>query len=108
MGYNASGQDIFSPQEAPNVKPNVIVIHAQDNVAIALEDIPEGGDVVMPGKRVFPAREKIPYSHKVACEDIPAGGVVRKYGEPIGRASALLPKGSWVHIHNLDTEEAGS
>ncbi len=90
------------------VKANVIVIKARDNVAVALEDIPEGGEVRPPGGNPFMALETIPYSHKVALVEIKAGRTVRKYGESIGRASADIRQGSWVHTHNLTVEEAGS
>ncbi|HPS94571.1 MAG TPA: UxaA family hydrolase [Deltaproteobacteria bacterium] len=88
------------------MKPNVVVIKEQDNVAVALEDIPGGGIVIVPGGDEFPALEKIPYSHKVALFDIPSGCTVRKYGESIGCASLDIRKGAWVHTHNL-TVEAG-
>ena len=38
---------------------------------------------------------------------IAQGGLVRKYGVPIGRASAPIAAGAFVHTHNLEdiTEE---
>ena len=90
------------------VKTNVIVINPKDNVAVALDDIPEGAEVRPPGTGPFAALEKIPYSHKVALVDIGAGGTVYKYGESIGRASTDIKQGSWVHAHNLAIEEDGS
>lgn len=83
------------------MKPNVIIINPQDNVAVALEDIPEGGIVTMPGGDEFTALERIPYSHKVALTDIGQGMTVRKYGEAIGYALGDIKKGAWVHTHNL-------
>lgn len=87
------------------MKANVIIINPQDNVAVALEDIIKGSEVRPPGDAPFTAREKIPYSHKVALRDIPAGRIVRKYGEAIGVAAADIPRGAWVHTHNLAVEE---
>lgn len=87
---------------------NVIIINPSDNVAVALEDIPAGAEVRPPGSASFTAREKIPYSHKVALVDIGAGETVYKYGESIGRASADIRQGSWVHTHNMAVEEAGA
>lgn len=87
--------------EGGSMKPNVIVIKEQDTVAVALEDIPEGGIVALPGGDVFTALEKIPYSHKVALRDIPNGMAVLKYGESIGCAAKEIRRGAWVHTHNL-------
>ncbi|HOO39427.1 MAG TPA: UxaA family hydrolase [Deltaproteobacteria bacterium] len=86
------------------MKPNVIIINPQDNVAVALFDIPEGSPVLISGDLEFPALEDIPFSHKVAVKDIPAGKTVRKYGESIGCAGEDIRQGSWVHTHNLKTE----
>lgn len=86
------------------MKPNVITIKEQDNVAVALEDIPEGGTVTLLDGSEFIARESIPYSHKVALVDIQQGTVVLKYGEAIGYALGDIKKGAWVHTHNLTIE----
>jgi len=83
------------------MKPNVIIINPQDNVAVALEDISEGGVVMLPGGDEFTALERIPYSHKVALTDIKPGMAVHKYGEAIGYALGDIKKGAWVHTHNL-------
>jgi altronate dehydratase len=89
------------------MKPNVIVINVQDNVAVALEDIPEGSAVILPGGDEIIARETVPYSHKVAIVDIEQGTVVRKYGESIGKAREDIRRGTWVHTHNLNIEGSG-
>ena len=89
------------------MKPNVIIINPDDNVAVALVDIPEGSPVQISGEHEFPALEDIPFSHKVAVRDIPAGDTVRKYGEAIGCAGEDIKKGTWVHTHNLKTEGGG-
>ncbi len=41
--------------------------------------------------------------HKYALTDIPMGATVYKYGHSIGRATADIQKGEWVHTHNLQT-----
>ncbi|HOG08211.1 MAG: UxaA family hydrolase [Syntrophales bacterium] len=87
------------------MKPNVIVIHPGDNVAVALEDIPAGAAVYLPDGQVFAALTAIPYSHKVALADLVAGAVVVKYGETIGEVTEDVRRGDWIHVHNLDIEE---
>ena len=48
--------------------------------------------------------DTIPAGHKVALRDIPKGRHVIKYGQVIGRATADIQKGDWVHSHNLRTQ----
>ena len=95
------GEMVATLDEGGSMKPNVIIIKEQDTVAVALEDIPEGGIVALPGGDEFTALEKIPYSHKVALRDIPNGMAVLKYGESIGCAAKEIRRGAWVHTHNL-------
>jgi altronate hydrolase len=87
------------------MKPNTIIINPKDNVAVALIDIPEGSQVILPDRKVFKARGDIPYSHKVALRDIPKGAELVKYGERIGFASIPISRGEWVHTHNLKSGE---
>src|SRR5687767_2779882 len=66
-------------------------IHPDDNVAVALDDLPAGGEL----------GDAIPRGHKVALAAISAGSSVIKYGHPIGRASRDIAPGDHVHAHNL-------
>jgi altronate hydrolase len=86
-------------QSAPR-RPLVLVLSPADNVAVAIAAIPAGTSVAV-GAAVVVAREAIPLGHKIALEDIGAGGTVRKLGVPIGAATAAIPRGSHVHVHNL-------
>ena len=65
-----------------------IQIHADDNVAVALQDLPDGG---------------VPRGHKLALRDIAAGEAVVKYGFPIGLATVDIAAGEHVHSHNVRT-----
>ncbi len=87
------------------MKPNIIVIKKNDNVAVCLEDIQKGGTIFPPGGADFISFSDIPYSHKVALCDISEGESILKYGEIIGHASTPIRKGEWVHTHNLIIQE---
>lgn len=87
------------------MKPNVVVIHPDDNVAVALADIAAGGAIQLPDGRSIEARTDIAFSHKVALVDIGEGADVLKYGEVIGQTRAAIEAGEWVHTHNLDVGE---
>jgi len=75
-------------------------IHLQDNVATALMPVGPGSVVILGDTvvGVLTATADIPEGHKVALRDIKAGEDILKYGVVIGRATADIPAGSWVHL----------
>jgi altronate hydrolase len=77
-------------------------IHPDDTVAVALRPLSAG-------ERVESLRmaDAIPQGHKVALVAHRSGTEVRKYGQPIGRATAAIAPGAHVHTHNLATALAG-
>lgn len=81
-----------------------IRMHAQDNVAIVVND---GG---LPAGTVFDDGltlvQKVPQGHKVALVDLAKGAAVRRYNVTIGYASQDLPRGSWVNEQVLQMPEA--
>ena len=80
----------------------LIKIHADDNVAVALEDL-FGGETVRIAESDLTVRENIARGHKVALRKIAAGDTVIKYGNPIGIAKEEILPGAWVHVHNVRT-----
>ena len=80
----------------------LIRITPKDNVAVALAPVEKGERVSFGGESIA-ALEDIPQGHKIALTDLPQGGSVIKYGFPIGRTTAGIKKGGWVHIHNVKT-----
>ena len=85
------------------MKDNIIMIHPQDNVAVALRDLTEGEKAATKGIDEFSVREKIPASHKIALLDISAGEEIVKYGETVAVSTRDIKKGEWVHTHNLES-----
>ncbi len=83
------------------MKPNSLLIDAQDDVVTVLETVPKGRAVRWASGDPLVAREEIPVGHKVAIRTIRAGEVVRKYGAPIGTAGVAIFPGDCVHTHNL-------
>jgi sugar lactone lactonase YvrE len=77
-----------------------------DDVATALADLPAGAEVrVASGPVVRTVRlvRPIALGHKFAVRDLGAGLRIRKYGQFIGRLTADVGAGAWVHEHNLVT-----
>ena len=82
--------------------PSFLRIHPGDSVAVALEPLSEGQTLQVEGLSVTLTQD-IPAGHKFALTDLAEGQNVIKYGFPIGHATANIPAGSHVHIHNLKT-----
>ena len=80
----------------------LIQIQMGDNVAVALAPV-EAGEQVSVGGRTLTAAESIPQGHKLALVPLKPGDLVYKYGCAIGRVTASVPAGGWVHTHNMTT-----
>ncbi|WP_309089846.1 altronate dehydratase family protein [Phenylobacterium sp.] len=81
-----------------NASADLLIIDPRDDVAVALRGMAAGETV-----DGLTAAADIPAGHKVARRAIAKGEAVRKYGWPIGRASADIAPGEHVHTHNLST-----
>jgi len=77
-----------------------ILIHPDDDVAVAVEACQAGDEVSFAGERIT-ARQDVPFGFKIARRPRAVGEPVRKYGQVIGLASAAIGVGDVVHIHNL-------
>jgi altronate hydrolase len=75
-------------------------LHESDQVAVAMVDLAAGAEVAGGVRLAGP----VPRGHKFALRPIAAGEQVRKFGIPIGRATAEIPAGGHVHTHNLAFE----
>jgi altronate dehydratase len=83
---------------------DAVALHPADDVAVALRDLAAGERVRVragDGSAALTARAAIPLGHKLARRAIAAGEAVRKYGQPIGGATAAIAAGDHVHVHNL-------
>ena len=83
-----------------------IKIHPDDNVAVALQNVPAGTPAGLEGCAVT-ARDDIPAGHKMALTDIPEGVNIIKYGFPIGHAKSDIKAGMHVHSHNVKSNLEG-
>lgn len=99
-----AAHSVISPDAAPS---NALLrVHPDDDIAVALAPIPGGAEVSVGDLRLRAAAD-IPRGHKIALHAIAAGAPVRKYGFPIGRATADIAPGEHVHVHNLGTALSG-
>ena len=84
----------------------LLLLHEGDNVAVTITTLAAGATIETDGTGAFITRSAIPAGHKVAVADIPAGAEVRKYGAPIGVATAVISRGEHVHTHNVVSTRA--
>ena len=87
---------------------DAVVLDPEDDVAMALADLVPGTIRVRLGEAIetVTLTEPIPLGHKLARRAIAAGALVRKYGAPIGEATAAIAAGAHVHVHNVRSRRA--
>lgn len=83
---------------------SVILLHPEDNVAIARVPLAPGQVLRVRGSSIE-VRDAVAAGHKVAIEAMPSGTGVRRYGEAIGLATRDIAAGDHVHTHNLSFED---
>lgn len=87
----------------PAISRQVIVLSANDTVAVAVESLKPGQEVALAiGTLII--QQPIKMGHKVALRHIKKGEAIIKYGHVIGSASQDIPEGCHVHSHNLVAE----
>ena len=92
---------------APARLARSVRVHPSDDVAVAVDPL-EPGDVVTVGQTPVVVREAVGAGHKVALHDMRAGDVVHKYSWAIGKLTADVAAGGWIHSHNLKTQLEGT
>ena len=83
---------------------NGMIVEPVDNVVVAIEPVKKGETVTYMcagEEKHLTAVEDITIYHKFAIRDIAEGEPVVKYGEHIGQATAFIPAGAHVHVHNV-------
>ncbi len=97
------GQNGAAPPAAGPARPKFVLLSGEDNVAVATADVARGERVQVTDRQLV-AKDEIPLGHKMAIVDIGAGSKVRKFGVPIGSATADIAAGCHVHIHNIKSD----
>lgn len=85
-------------------QPAIVILHGNDNVAVALDALAPDGPVDVHGAPLRPAAA-VPAGHKVAAAPIARGAAIVKCGQPIGIALRDIAAGEHVHVHNVGMPE---
>ena len=98
--------DLSRPPAEPVALERVaVLLHADDDVAIAKEPLAAGTTLVLTGDARVRVERLVPPGHKVAIAAVEQDQPVRRYGQIIGFATAPIAPGDHVHSHNLALRE---
>ncbi|WP_110708443.1 altronate dehydratase family protein [Salinicola sp. CR57] len=75
-------------------------IHPDDNVAVALTDLPAGRRVVVDDRDIALA-DNVRHKHKFTLEALSPGDIVTLYGVTVGKATQAIPLGGVISVDNL-------
>jgi altronate hydrolase len=95
---------LYEIESPPTEQNAVILLHPNDNVAIARAPLSRGQQLEVAGKNIA-VQSSVPAGHKVALRAIHPGEQVYRYGHAIGAATATIEAGEHVHTHNLGFQE---
>ncbi len=86
-------------------REQAVRLHPEDNVAVALVDLPAGARISLPGHAVV-TTSTVPAKHKLALEAIPVDGIVKMYGVKVGKAMQPIQLGEVLTTRNVHHEAA--
>jgi altronate hydrolase len=82
------------------MKRNVLKVHPNDNVLVALQDLPKGEAVPFNGD-VYTLQDKVGAKHKFFTRDMNPGDDVIMYGVLVGKAQSFIPRGGLMTTFNV-------
>ena len=84
----------------------VLKVNRNDNVIVALQDLPKGEKVVYNGIE-YTVADDVPAKHKFFENDMKAGDEVIMYGVLVGKAQTDIPKGGRMTTTNVKHASEG-
>ncbi len=87
----------------PVPDPRLLLLSEDDNVLVVRGAL-EAGDAVRLETGAVHVPARLGLGHKLARRPIARGEKIVKYGAPIGSATADIPAGAHVHIHNVASD----
>src|SRR5947209_9404054 len=91
---------LYEIEKPPAATSSVILLHPDDDVAVARLALPRDHEVQIQG-RTLVAKSAVPAGHKIALRTMREGEAVHRYGNVIGFATRTIEPGEHVHVHNL-------
>ena len=90
---------------ASTIRSNILKIHPQDNVLVALSDL-RGGDLVKVDGGSLLLKSDVPAKHKFAINDLAAGQTIIMYGITVGKAVQPIGRGELLTTANVRHDTA--
>ncbi|MDX2195510.1 MAG: altronate dehydratase family protein [Cytophagales bacterium] len=84
----------------------LLKIHPADDMIVALEDIPQGADILFDNIS-FKTLDYIPAKHKISVAYFKTGDLLKMYGVVVGKALTEIHVGNLIHTHNLKHASEG-
>jgi altronate hydrolase len=82
------------------MKRNIVKVHPQDNVLVALTNLSKGEHIVYNGTDVV-LQDNIPAKHKFVTTDLQQGDAIYMYGVLVGKAQSPIPSGGLITTSNV-------
>src|SRR5215211_146862 len=82
------------------MKRNIVKVHPQDNVLVALTNLSKGEHIVYNGLDVV-LHDNIPAKHKFVTADLRQGDPIFMYGVLVGKAQQPIPSGGLITTSNV-------
>lgn len=82
------------------MKRNIVKVHPDDNVLVALTNLRKGEKVAENGTEVV-LHDNIPAKHKFVTSDLQQGDPIFMYGVLVGKAQSPIPKGGLITTSNV-------
>ncbi|MDO9375471.1 MAG: altronate dehydratase family protein [Ferruginibacter sp.] len=82
------------------MKQQVLKVHKDDNVLVALTNLKKG-DLISYGDEAYVLQDDIDAKHKFFTSDLQPGDKVIMYGVLVGTAQTFIPKGGWMSTGNV-------
>lgn len=82
------------------MKKQVLKVHKDDNVLVALADLPKGTEINFENE-TYILQDEIKAKHKFFTKDLQPGDKVIMYGVLVGTAQSFIPRGGWMSTANV-------
>jgi len=79
---------------------NILKVHPDDNVIVALQDLRAGQEVQYNGQ-IYTLAHDVPIKHKFTTEELAVGDELIMYGVLVGKAMQPIPKGGRISTENV-------
>ncbi|RYY06537.1 MAG: altronate dehydratase, partial [Sphingobacteriaceae bacterium] len=82
------------------MKNQVLKVHPNDNIIVALTDLPQG-TVINHDDKTYILTDNVQAKHKFAAQDFQPNDNITMYGVLVGKAQSFIPAGGVLTTKNI-------